>query len=374
MKTHFLLFLLFLFISCSSNDDEDPVDVIVTLNMDKATVESGDSITLIPSFGNDFAAGKKYTWTSTDPGIAKIKLNPDKSANIYTTSTGVTHIKIEAEDKSTFAICEITVVNKKVFLIVVAGQSNADGRAPLNSLPSNVLEPGNKLENYMVWNKTNNSFQPYQLGANTGAENNADVRFGFDIFFAKAFIQANPTVKLYCIKQTVGGVPITEKGFSDGRNRFYRWQPKTELIAPGDKSMCLELQEKYSKAKRYAIDNNIDLISIAVLYHQGEGDADRAKAGGITDYAENLSNLKSWFRVLLSDGKLPFINGTIMHNYSPDYSLINDIFAGLCVSDKKMRTVDMSEHQTSLVDNLHYDASALQYMGTRMYDFYNDLK
>jgi len=254
-------------------------------------------------------------------------------------------------------------------LIIVAGQSNADGRIPKASAPSWLVSSGYTIANYMMWKPSTGTFESYNLDTNNGSYGDNPSCFSFDIFFAKSYLDANPTKKLYCIKQTVGGVPITELGFTGGGNRYYRWQPKTNLIVSGDLSMCDALLVKLNNALTYGLSKDIKLKPIAILYHQGEGDADRATDGGITAYKQNLSNLLSWFRGLFSAPTLPFLNGYIVGTYNVNYPLINNIYDEMMLQDAYMKTVDMTSHYTTL-DGIHYNSSALEYMASQMYANY----
>lgn len=255
-------------------------------------------------------------------------------------------------------------------LIIVAGQSNADGRVVKANAPSWLVSSGYTIANYMMWNPTTSTFASYNLDTNNGSYGDNASCFSFDIFFAKAYLDANPTKKLYCIRQTVGGVPITELGFTGGGNRYYRWQPKTNLIAVGDLSMCSKLLEKVNNAITYSFSNSIKLKPAAILFHQGEGDADRSANGGVTAYKQNLSNLSSWLRGLFSAPTLPFLNAYIVGTYNANYPAINTIFNEMVVQDSYMKTVDMSSNYTTIGDGLHYNSAALEYMGNQMYSNY----
>ncbi|WP_163268573.1 sialate O-acetylesterase [Dysgonomonas sp. 216] len=256
-------------------------------------------------------------------------------------------------------------------LFIIIGQSNMDGRAPIASIPSGILDANNMILNYLMWNRLTSQYQTFQLGVNTGSENNATTYFSWDTFFMRKYLTDNPCKKVYAIRQTIGGVPITEKGFSSSNNRYYRWQPKAELIADTDKSMCLELLDKIQVAKEYATANNLKLMPVAILCTQGEGDADRASDGGVTDYPVNLSNLITWVRGLFLTPTLPFINIQIA-NYNSDYTAINTVFTEMNALDKYMRTVDMTDHQPTL-DNIHYAATELQYAGETAYNYFKEL-
>jgi hypothetical protein len=253
-----------------------------------------------------------------------------------------------------------------VSFIIVVGQSNAEGYAPYNTAPLWLSSNNYELTNYSIWNKDKKIFQKYQLGLNVGSELNSDTRFGFDIFFAKRYIEEFKE-PLLCIKQTLGGIPISEKGTA----QIARWQADVNLIPKGERAMVLELAQKIIEAKDYAEKNNLKLRPIAILCLQGEADAKYNER--IADYKNNFSALKSYLRNLIGDNKLPFINSEIFYRDN-NYKKVNSIFKELNLDDPFFKTVNTSENQTSIGDNLHYDVSAFEFIGNKMFNYYLDLK
>lgn len=249
-------------------------------------------------------------------------------------------------------------------LVFIVGQSNADGRVPYSSAPAWFTATGGLIDDFMVWNKNANSFQSYESGVNVGAENNLDTRYSFDIHFVKNFIDENPGKKIYAIKQTLGGTPISEKGAANAA----RFQPKTELIPGGERQMLTELLNKFKAAVAYAQVNNIVFVPAAILFHQGEADS-VIGALAVNDYQQNLSNLISWIRGLFMAPKLPFINADVVSTFNAFSPDINTIFGNLNSLDEYMRTVDMSLNETT-IDGVHFDAPAIEFMGNEMYNNY----
>lgn len=253
-------------------------------------------------------------------------------------------------------------------LIIVAGQSNADGRANKSEAPQWLIDMNYKIENYMMWNPIAEQFQSWELGVNTGSEDNASNQFGFDIYFAKKYLEAYPTKKLYAIKQSVGGTPISPLRAS-GETRDYCWTPIPELITDGGISMCNQLLEKIKKVYLYASSNNIKLTPQTLLWHQGEADMTEIRASYFED---NLKGLLSWMRGIWAAPALPIINGQISSYYDsewqPTYSA-NKAFAALNSIDAYFKTVNM-EGQAMQSDNVHFAAEGYEHMGYTMWDYY----
>lgn len=260
----------------------------------------------------------------------------------------------------------VTPVSGSIPVILVLGQSNAEGYAPYSTAPEWLSANEYKFDQYGMWNKFTRYFQSYQLGVNVGSDNNADTKFGFDIFFAKKYIEKYGGY-LYCVKQTLGGTPISEKGSSN----LGRWQSHTELIASGERSMVKLLESKLTSLKQFASKKKIDVNIIAVLYLQGEADADEAVR--LNDYEQNFSNLVSYIRQLVGNEQVPFINAEILYRNTNCVKL-NQILHSCSDKDPYLRTVSTYGHLTHIGDYLHYDAAALEYIGNTMFDYYEELK
>lgn len=261
----------------------------------------------------------------------------------------------------------LNIVGSHSDLIIVAGQSNADGRAEKKDAPQWLVDMNYKIDNYMMWNPIAEQFQSWELGVNTGSEDNASNQFGFDIFFAKKYLDDNPNKQLYAIKQTVGGTPISPKRDTEEK-RAYCWTPQPELITDGGISMCEQLIEKLKKAFDFSLNNNLNLAFQALLWHQGEADMTDVRR---SDYKENLENLFCWFRGLFSTPALPIINGFVADGYNTWYPTdnANVVFKDLNEIDSFFKTVDMTGKET--IDDVHFTAESQQYLGEQMYLFYN---
>lgn len=257
-------------------------------------------------------------------------------------------------------------------LIIVAGQSNADGRIPYTDAPSWLSANNYAINNYFVWDINTLTFKTYNVLGMTGndgdgTDTTGQNKFGFDAFFAHSFL-AQYGGSLYMVRQTLGGIGIQSQPTTGNRN--WTWQPDIDNIVLGCKSMCLSLMEKIQAAYNFAKANNLKLLPVAILWHQGEADAN---ANDIGYFKQNLSNLISWIRGLFLAPTLPFINADVNGSYNSYYAQVNTIFRELNAVDEYMKTVDMSGHSTTL-DGQHFDLDATQYMGEQMFNVYKTLK
>lgn len=261
-------------------------------------------------------------------------------------------------------------------LIVVIGQSNADGRANYTSAPTWLKDNNYQVPRYKVWDAVANNFKDYNVLGMTG--NGGDVpgsdgsgtnKFAFDPFFAHQYLSDNPQKTLYMVRTTLGDTGLYDQPTTGSRN--WTWSPDTDNIVEGCNSLLLSLQEKVYKALIFAKDNNIELIPIAILWHQGEKDA--SSEASIKAYKTNLSNLISWVRGLFNMPHLPFINAYINGEYSESYARINPIFNEINKEDFYTKTVNMEGHYNMLPDNIHFNAQGLEYMGNQMYELFKQL-
>lgn len=251
-------------------------------------------------------------------------------------------------------------------LIFVAGQSNADGRGNKVNAPQWLVDMNYKIDNYMMWNRIAGKFQAWELGVNTGSYANNSNQFGFDIFFAKKWLDANPGKKLYAIKETEGGIPIGYQRAVD-ETRSACWSPEIEKIPSGENSMCQQMIERIHKAFAYAKQNGILLLPQCILWHQGEAD--------MTDirrpvFKTNLELLLGWLRGIFGSPAMPIINGQISDYYVTTYPTdnANIIFSEINNIDSYFKTVSMAGQPT--VDGIHFTEAAYEYLGNAMYDYY----
>ena len=250
-------------------------------------------------------------------------------------------------------------------LLIICGQSNSDGRAPEDTMPSGILNDSKELPGFKMWNWYTKGFHNYALEKNVGANNikgyvNNRYCFAYDVFFANKYIQDNG--ELYAIKISKGAT-----GIYNGE-----WSPDGDCG-----NLANKLVENINEINEWAEKNNVEFYPLCVLYHQGEWDAD---TGHITEYKDSLTKLLSFIRGSICSSRIPVINGECSYIYANGlYTGINDVFAQIGLEDDCFKTVNMAEHQTfisSSIDglgNLHYDASALQYMGEQMYEIFKSM-
>lgn len=254
-------------------------------------------------------------------------------------------------------------------LIIVAGQSNADGRAARSEAPQWLVDMNYKIDNYMMWNRSTKRFESWELGVNTGSYNIARDEFGFDIFFAKKWLDENPNKKLYAIKQSEGGIPI-DWHISE-TDKYACWSPEIDKIPNGKRSMCKELITQINEAFEYGRRNDIKLLPQCLLWHQGEADMANERRPYFED---NLKKLLGFMRGIFGAPALPIINGQVSSNYDTEWhpndpTRANAVFERVNLLDNFFKTVDMSSQPTQS-DNVHFTGVAYEYLGEGMYNYF----
>ena len=268
-------------------------------------------------------------------------------------------------------------------LIIIAGQSNADGRAPYATAENWegtewLAEAEYQVQDYYMWDSAKSGFETYNVltnngaGTDEGSDGSGKNNYAFDPFFAKAFID-HYGKPIYAIRQTLGGVGIYDT-VKRPSPLYSTWNAKIGYFekqgVENVNYLLLNLISKIKDAQDWAAKNNKILLPVAILWHQGEHDAN---ATAISQYKENLSEVISFMRGIFHAPALPFICGYISDSYNEYCPQINAVFEEMAEEDTYMKVVDMEGHYTFKDTNLHYDGQALAYMGEQMFDYYLQL-
>lgn len=226
----------------------------------------------------------------------------------------------------------------KFEIILLVGQSNMAGRAPLTDADRQA-DP-----RVLVLNRLD---QWYSQGEPLHYDKPKAIGGGLGFTFAKLLADKEPGV-------TVGLVPCAFGGTSVGQ-----WDPRSkQLLYPPD--------NLYNNAIRRA---KIAMQSgklVGILWHQGE--ADSGKFAGM--YAASLSKLVAQFRKDLDAPDVPFIAGEIgRFNYMthPASETINQQIDSLPSLVPKS-AVASSEGLMDKGDHLHFDNASQKTLGHRYFD------
>lgn len=245
--------------------------------------------------------------------------------------------------------------------IIVAGQSNTEGRVPIAQLPSYISSNNNTVPNVQMWNDSAKVFQPFKFGSggNTGQEAPGATPsplslYAYDAIAAYLLAQYKSQT-VYLIKRAQGGTAISTKGTDGGGY----WTPFTENIPTGKNKLIEEFKTKILNALAATPDLEIK----GCIYHQAEGDWLYPAA---VEFFQGFKDVIAFTRGIVGNPKLPFIFGTVAPvsaQYSP---IVNAAFQKVFAEDKFAFLIDMSDG--TLLDAYHFDAASTQLFGQRVFD------
>ena len=254
---------------------------------------------------------------------------------------------------------------------ITAGQSNADGRAKVENLPS-YLKGGYRHLRYA--NVTS-----------TGGGRFGDFKFGKRFAFCDVtnhFIDLAAQGDFYAVKCTYGGTAIdtaaTHKKLpvwcADGewleRNKAYRGDIST------GKSLAKSLTEGFVECVDTTLSGLGQGFDVkAIMWHQGESDRKQA-----AHYYKNFKDMINYMRAAIyaktgreKDKTLPFIFGTVSHR-SRQYSReVEQAQLRVAAELPNVYYIDMSDAGL-LPDGLHFDSAWTEYLGKKMYNKLVELK
>ncbi|NDV67382.1 DUF4886 domain-containing protein [Dysgonomonas sp. 25] len=149
IKTLVLLLLVTMstgMISCSSDDDKEPLvpEEYVTLDKESITLEVGEEDILIPTFSSEAVSQKSFIWTAVPTDIVSIFINQDNSIKVTALKKGNVEIKIEAEDHSVSATCQVQVVHNPQDVVRILGIGNSFTDDAMQDYLSNLAAGGGK--------------------------------------------------------------------------------------------------------------------------------------------------------------------------------------------------------------------------------------
>lgn len=254
----------------------------------------------------------------------------------YTAEQAVMYQKGAAPKDFTLAPC-----------ILVAGQSNIDGRVPKAQWPSSIPTPFANIKNSI--NSTSGTFAQSMA---------LPTSFGIDFSMYAALNDLNTPI--YVIKKSLGATSISEYGSSNC------WTPFYERLDSLNKALLYNFDLQV-KACVKNTPNTFDIR--AFLWQQGEGDYSTIRGGNrrcALDYYYNFKCLVAYVRGVAGNEKLPVICGTVSHLSGQYDPIVEEATLKVADEDPYMTCIDMS--QATLLDSYHFDAESAIYFGYKAYD------
>ena len=258
-------------------------------------------------------------------------------------------------------------------VILTAGQSNADGRVPVDELPEYINRGG---YHYCRWSygsgdyrRAVGNFEPFwpvvgrkDLGA----------RWAFDAVVYH-LLEQQLKQPFYVIKQTMGGTAI-DTLCSSTNGKYWcadaGFLAHTSSASDGGRSLL----KAFTVQIDACIENQLSRLPEgydikAMLWHQGESDRSQADR-----YYDNLKAVVAYVRTYLVNktgqqkyARLPFICGTFSKQSKQGSAKVVEAMLRLQREDLDFHVVDVSD-ATLQKDQIHFDAAGAELLGKRMYD------
>jgi len=264
---------------------------------------------------------------------------------------------------------------RKVFLM--AGQSNADGRPAINTMPQYIQDYVNKGgSKFCYWSYANGTDAAWQMFGGKlqpympYTDNNTTSRCGFD-GIVYHLIEEALGQRFYVIKESRGGTAIDTRCSSGGD---LWWNAAPDWLASAAPRSGHSLALEFTENIGLCIDNVLSQLEEGykiqcIMWHQGE--SDRTQAASYHDNLRQLvSYLRSWLAEKTGDERyatLPFIAGTVNRSSTQYNAQVEQAVLQLAEEDPNFHVVDMSDCKLGS-DNLHFDATGCLDAASRMFD------
>jgi len=271
-----------------------------------------------------------------------------------------------------FAGTGLSAKKRPVPVVIVAGQSNTDGRVNNEELPGYIKQHGYRHCWWSYGSDTISGGGRFERFWPRVAKPDNTERWGYDAvvyYLIDRHIKRN----FYVIKESLGGTAIDTACVST--SGMY-WSASPEFLAStdaadkGGKSLLKAFTENIGAC----IDNELSQLKEgyevkAFLWHQGESDK---KMGG--HYYDNLKAVVAYVRDYLvrktNDeryARLPFICGTYSQKSRDRSELVVKSLHRLAEEDPNFHVVDIEDASIQR-DRLHFDSNGAELLGRRVYE------
>ena len=263
---------------------------------------------------------------------------------------------------------------RKVFLM--AGQSNADGRPAIGTMPQYIQDYANNGgSKFCYWSYANGTETAWQMFSGKlqpympYTDNNTTSRCGFD-GIVYHLIEEALQQRFYVIKESRGGTAIDTRCSSTGD---LWWNAAPDWLATAAPRSGHSLALEFTENIGLCIDNILSQLQEGyriqcIMWHQGE--SDRTQAASYHDNLRQLvAYLRSWLVSKTGDEQyatLPFIAGTVNRSSTQYNAQVEQAVLQLAEEDPNFHVVDMSDCKLGS-DNLHFDASGCLDAAQRMF-------
>jgi hypothetical protein len=241
-------------------------------------------------------------------------------------------------------------------LLLVAGQSNA------TKLGTDGIPPAkyDTLTDAYMWIHGSTAFAAYDCATNSDHRGEAGSNWGSEAEFIYQTNLAYPGRKVYVIKEAVGGTSLASAANSD-------WAPTNT----GERFSGLE--DQTTAARAWLVSNAVTIASEAMLWNQGEGDAnDPTEAAA---YKANFDAFMVAFRSRVSATAKIIVERIRPYSGDLSVSTYSNVFAirkaqiDSCVVDGNATAIDI-DFEPAHFATLHPPNSWCEGCGLRAYAAY----
>lgn len=244
----------------------------------------------------------------------------------------------------------------EINLILMAGQSNAEGRVTKSTDGTpNYLTDG-LLDGVKMWNGS--SIVNYDI-ATTGPTGNGSAwsnagtstnRWG-PYHVAMKEIADEVSNVVVCQVSVGGSVLDSQASLVATRGS---WSDRFESIPGGTPKLLQAFEARYSSLMNYCQANNITVNLIGMIWHQGEADAE--VSGAATVYENNWTDFVAYIRGMTGVADLPIWYGTVPAASTKYDATIRSAQLSVADGDGNLHCRDNDD--LTFQDGLHFDAAS----------------
>jgi hypothetical protein len=247
---------------------------------------------------------------------------------------------------------------REIYVVLVGGQSNADGRADYTTGPTWLQDQivdyvknfdGTKLEDH-YWC---NDIGPTGTGE-SWVTSGASGKFGFVDVATK--ILAETLENVVVCRVTEGSTRVDET--YNARGSWHADYDAIDAINPATPKLLQELENKYNALVAYCEARGIKLNVVGLFWHQGESSA----SIGTADFQEDTEAVFAKVREFTGRPDLPIVSGTIPTGSSQYSASIESQMLAIDAADARVTYLDFSA--LTMFDGLHLDGASCVTAGT----------
>lgn len=255
------------------------------------------------------------------------------------------------------AFIETPTPRRTINVILVAGQSNSDGRVATTSPNTPAFLSGNTVPGVEVW--TGSEIRPYLL-YDIGPNGNG-TSFATHVTNPSSLNKFSwNQVATYRINEAIGNVVVCQvtEGWTAlaPRNNYARgsWTPPPEPPPVNTPHLLTALEQRFAALNAHCAAHKININVLCMLWQQGA--ADYELPDGPSGYALRWGRLIERVRSFTNTPRLPIFCGTIP-SHSISYN--EQIAAAQLHSQLIYENVWCRDNNdTTFFDTLHYDAAS----------------